>query len=1772
MKKFLTIFFSAMFFVMIISCDDGGKKEDADIDVDTDEIAGDLDEIDDVDAEESDIDQEEIDVDEIADDMTDNITTDDDSTQIVGTGLCYTPCKDDYIKSDGTFIKCSSEGLMAGCYFGTVCVNGTCVKEEGGILKAGEPVGTCEEESDCPDFQTCLGGICGSNCEKDGDCNNSQRCHRKVCREKCSPAESNSCIEKKYCKSVDGNEGVCMPLTEAEEDSEEDAGGTYDLSSNFISLSNVKMDDTFTITNNSRVGREFLIKKIRHSYKDSDGIHTVEKGAMSWILIGESGSESAQNEFSIFIEAGSEAEIGLVDNGESDKVRWNGVIEVSNEKMGVKEVTVTYASVPEGQWSGKMMYFANFSDKNLYEYDSGTENGWYYDRDDVATKLGKIGNAFLQKWGNFRNGKISYDEISAAITAMTTGSWSWSSTMNLCASEVSDKAACFLYDNSKGFITFTDNREVKPVPSGLSELPFSINLEKDPANVKRFTGRIESTKTLQYYGYPYIDIEYAMDPSSGDTCSAIPQGGDCIIHIDDFYSTIYLGGRFKIDSNESCPEGFSKIEIPWLVNGFDKNTAVDEGVKYRYECRQKDLPIAGDPILNSHIAGSNPVPDGKYRKRVLEMIDGVLVNQEVILIVFRETFDGFVSEDDEGFSSYGIIRLHRSPETLEDEDYEGNNTAPSSEFTENVLDPECSQDLLDELNESGGLNSGNAEDIMLKILEGAGSGASLDPIDGTETAHYLCVDTGTFDGATYDGNPVICPGGSEVIYFTLTGKNDISGESCNNSYSENELSLDNSDDYSDSEEEEYDSENYSHNIKRIENRGSCKATLDNWINNDKFSIRMDPTWYCTDSNMVYCDSNREDLLDGKTFYKESSGEPIFLKLKTLIDSGFRYKTRFRSRSGASIGFAPETCADESDLIPYCYSPEEVERVEERTNCLLAIYNNYYDDLDEGPKENLVDYLIESFSYEDEVHDGFERLNAELLIMMGDESYTNAFASRFDLAGSNIKSFQGSLFEPDGIDLSGGAGYEMYSLYQAVQYYQMVLDRFYSISPVIWKAINSGTTNSFITQETVTSYFDKLIRASSQKTRAWSQISKKYQSFNRPDLARLVVEKAYTAAYLESVIISKIMLKVADVTETNKRDQITYSINQAQLFYKMALLEMRDVYADITDDINFFGFAPEYIPFPALDEGDDNAFEKLYQIAIGKLDFAAKKESDALNSDRSFETDAASFQSELVNVRNNYENQLAELCGTMEGDDGRIYPAIPKYAHLNEEAKLIGNPCGLAGNGAIHEAMGEMEIKLIDYELASGDVDDISELMKIEVERHNAFCEANDSLADYNFEVDGSLISIEQGIQASTALLNTADRIYEQGKTSAELAKCSIIAGVAAGGDCPAAGVAMGLYNACMAAYQVIAIGLETTIATLEVEKLKKEQARAKWETEKECDFDAIESNAALQELAMDREDAVLEAVKAGYRLSLAVSKINKLRNEAKRLVVQQEESEQLLINVIAAKNDPNVRIYKNDAVINADKAFNSALAAAYRATKVYEYYTSQSYAKLDQLFLIRMVSYGDYNLENYMYELYEAFYEFEEEYGNPDTRVAILSLRDDIIQIPRTGENGTALSEAERTKLFRETITGTDVIDSNGHINIPFSTNLTKLSPFTRNHKIKFIEAEVIGSDTGDSVGRIYLHQRGTGALSSLFGDRMFYKFPERMAVIDTYFNGQRWYDSSISDFSVFRSERFRDRPFANTHWEFILNNVDEEVNEDINLDSLTDIKVYIYYTDFTEL
>jgi hypothetical protein len=317
----------------------------------------------------------------------------------------------------------------------------------------------------------------------------------------------------------------------------------------------------------------------------------------------------------------------------------------------------------------------------------------------------------------------------------------------------------------------------------------------------------------------------------------------------------------------------------------------------------------------------------------------------------------------------------------------------------------------------------------------------------------------------------------------------------------------------------------------------------------------------------------------------------------------------------------------------------------------------------------------------------------------------------------------------------------------------------------------------------------------------------------------------------------------------------------------------------------------------------------------------------------------------------------------------------------------------------------------------------------------------------------------------------------------------------------------------------------------------------------------------------------IEIQKARLALQIAISQIKEQQDAAKVLIQQENEAEQLAIDTAAALNDPNSRIYKNDDILNADRTFQAAVAEAYKATKVYEYYTSQSYAHLGDLFLVRLIEHGDISLNNYLDRLAASYATFQESFGNPDLRLAVISLRDDVFSIPRlNAKTATPLCLSDRVQFFRQAIQDVSLVDDHGYITKDFGTALKQLSPLTADHKIVYILAEFVGSDVGDDLGRVYLTQKGTGTVHAVDGTDIFYGFPARTAVINSFFNGNQPYAdvSAGASQSIYLNDKLRDRPFLNSDYQLLLNMKDEQVNQDINLNSLEDIRLYIYYTDFT--
>ncbi|MEO1269324.1 MAG: hypothetical protein AAFX99_14575, partial [Myxococcota bacterium] len=1437
--------------------------------------------------------------------------------QTPDTQVCTTPCTGSGLTLDnGRYMSCPASGLLSGCYGDSSCVEGQC-------LRPGAEPTRCETELDCPDFQTCLAHRCSSNCTTSEDCVTGATCHRQVCRTTCSVIDSTSvCGAEGYCHLVDGDRGVCMlnvPIDTGDPTTGEPIE-VFTLSSDAVSLSNAQGTAPLVLTNTNPYPTTFTIAKRSDRRFDGDGAveeRLVQPGEscqgadcpMWWLLLDEPqvGSWAAPTQ-TFTLAGGAQTTLTIDNDGYTTAPRWEGVLEISSEHGVVRDVIITTTNDPTGQWSGEVYYFGNFKDMGI--------DAWTHDRDN-PDRIDGMENAFMQLWARFRQGQTSFEQFQAGLTATRTESWR---SPRLAELGCPGGSVCFPFDNFDGFLTYTTDPINIPVPTGVVEMPAMMNLKRAEPTLDAeacggnalhcFTGRLESSNALQYAGEPRVTVTFESSPKS---CTRQTAEAGCLVFLDQLGATIHVGARFATTSENTTCSGLEHMELaqePWLVPGYTGRSTLDPdtGRRYTYTCRDTQAALPG----------ANPMADGKVRERQLELIDGALVNGNILLIIFRERMDPILSTDpQDAIDGYGYMLLRHSDALLTGDQYEGH--TPDMRTNPSQLRPvACTEAHFADLGLTRALFEAeprlHADPMAQAILEGVveteqgvGNLTELDH-QSNEVVHYLCADTGLFDGgplddrASGDAERVPCPVGSRVTFFTLALDGSrvplldtcggLSTRDCHQAWLA---------------------------AQPCQTNGSCAEQLELWEVNATFGLRVDPYYQCDDPARTYCNDDRLDLRAGKLFY-EASEAIVARPIRTDVADAFRYRTRFVNRSGTNVGFAPELCIPGTDLVPYCYDPEQIEALRSRTECAMELYTQHYDDLSEPNQIALWDYLVENFAYteefnifnEVEVRRGFEFLDVELAIMLGDESYTRALASRFDLAELQVASFEGALFEEGGINISGMAGAEMVNLYQAVQYYQMGLDRFYDISPLIaWSVemdLQPGGPPSFITQAAVESYFGRLIRASTQKAKAWAEIARRYQNFNRPDLARRVIERAYTAAYLESVVLTRLMQDIITITTPEGVTPIIRQIDDAQRSYRIALASMQRDYADISDDINYFGYAPDYIPFPALEHYRDASVEVALTRARSRVELAQTAEVQALEADQRYNTDAANFQNELTRIQNTYDSQLAELCGTFEAD-GQIYPATTKYAYLSPETLRIGDPCGRVQTGQISTAYGQMDILLTELRRVRQAMSNTLNEAQIEQARWNASCRANNSFARMQYEVSGEINTVQSAIDSTRSAIAGVDRAIQDVSTISQLSKCSVIGGLAVGGSCGSSAVATGLYTTAFVAYEAARIGLDVGLNALETEVRELQRGIELERSLLQCDLIAIDGQARVQTILLRLAELELDALKIEYEINQAISNINQLRNQATRLQQEMAEVEEQAINVEAARNNPNIRIW-----------------------------------------------------------------------------------------------------------------------------------------------------------------------------------------------------------------------------------------------------------------------
>ena len=691
-----------------------------------------------------------------------------------------------------------------------------------------------------------MSGVCRPNCEFDTDCSERVSCYRNVCRSRCRSEES-GCGVGSFCSTVDGDNGVCMPLGGATGDPQNEVLGAFTVGiGEPLVFSNIRVTGEFKITNNSPTFQEFKVRKLEHREVRSTGPFTETTTPLFWIQMGAPGQTQQAQEVTIGVEAGGTATVSLEGAHNATIPLWTGTLEVSNAKLGKRTMPVSYSLRPEGRWQGRMYFFGNFPDRGV---DAWRQN---------PAMISNVGNAFIRKWAEFKSGAISLREFYAVLTATETESWRYENVKARCPTPANPdpNRGCYLFENTQGYGLYSSSLDSAPIPTGVVDLPIGMNLKAvNDGQPNVLTGKILTGESLHYAGDPAVTIRFGGDPS---TCMVM-NGATCVVPMTDLSASVVVGGRYAMGANGTCnavgsATDFERTSIPWLVPGFERSTSVDvmTGVRYKHECRDVTLPYADNEFnkLNASLVLSNPVPDGRPRKRSLELVDGALINQTTIIILFRERFQSFLSDTDEDILAYGYITLEKGAANLDPADYVGNQQVDTRTLGKvNTLS--CSQEML---TQSGvAAVAGNEDALVNALIRGARPSMTPPPTLPLSSVHYYCEDTGRFDGGPNATVREPCPAGSRVTFFHLTSEppGGIHTVAC-------------------------------------QATRTCQQTLNTWIANGTYGVTVDPAWRCQDENQAYCDSNRVDVRSGKVFFGPAATDVVFVPLQPQVDEAFRY--------------------------------------------------------------------------------------------------------------------------------------------------------------------------------------------------------------------------------------------------------------------------------------------------------------------------------------------------------------------------------------------------------------------------------------------------------------------------------------------------------------------------------------------------------------------------------------------------------------------------------------------------------------------------------------------------------------------------------------------------------------------------------------------------------------------------------------------------------------------------------------------------------------------
>ena len=511
--------------------------------------------------------------------------------------------------------------------------------------------------------------------------------------------------------------------------------------------------------------------------------------------------------------------------------------------------------------------------------------------------------------------------------------------------------------------------------------------------------------------------------------------------------------------------------------------------------------------------------------------------------------------------------------------------------------------------------------------------------------------------------------------------------------------------------------------------------------------------------------------------------------------------------------------------------------------------------------------------------------------------------------------------------------ELDQLDQALQQFQLATD---ILSYAFNEPLGGEVRDFMLTDKRIGDYFtsrefELFGVASNRMMTTLGEMATRYHVLGQSDKAVAIYDEAFTTQYMQTMALAQ---KAAEVDADYLQNGSWEMLNN--------LSQMRERAQAIRDGMDPFGFAPDYVPLQSyadllkLTEGPAGT--------SGLYGTARDLENQSREAQRTFDENGSAMSTELDNLTVELCDQLFDLCGESEDEDGDGF-----------------GDYDTCEGGLMEQNLQDMYAASLRIGLAWQRAENITESIKIEEERAGQVINVHLGLGQDISAAELAIGKLEAYRETRTQVSSSEDQIYAGVEASLRVyiqkeieASCNPLEG----GVTAKASKKTG-YEAAIKATTGYKHAWTWTNSTTEVWDPNAEaiagyeSLEALKQAEAQAEIEGANSAATIKNLLLQQSELLME-------YEIAMAEFNKLAAEHNHLAQTRSRllnKRALAINRVIQHNshlvNPAYRVMRDTLTVQAAEAHSQAAQFAYLTAKAVEYDLLTPYPDINKIYKAR---------------------------------------------------------------------------------------------------------------------------------------------------------------------------------------------------------------------------